>query len=788
MLKNYFRIAWRTLLKDRQFSLLNIVGLSSGICCALLIWLWVTDELSVDKFFPKEDRIYEVMETNRANGQQQTSDESSGLVSELILTQAPEVEYAAPLAPPSWWPKYTLSAGDKNLKASGQYAGKDYFNIFAFPLLEGKKGEVLKDKNSIVISDALAMRLFNRTDNLIGQPVRFGQQQNFFVSGVFKNPPHNSSQQFDFVLSFEYLYDQQNWVKSWNGTGPHNFILVKEGTDINALNKKIAGLITKASGDTTRSPFAAKFSDVYLQNTFNHGVSTGSKIVYVRLFSLIAIFILVIACINFMNLSTAKAARRMKEVGIKKVVGARRPQLIVQFLSESVLMTLIATILALAIAMLLLPSFNNLTGKQIAIHLDFKLLSILLGIIVATGIIAGSYPALYLSKFNPLIVLKGKLPSSFTELLSRKGLVIFQYTLSAILIVSVLVIYRQVRFIQSTDPGYTKENIVKFEGEGKLLQSQTSFVDAVKRIPGVVNASFTSHNMTGRSFGTYGVNWEGRDPKGAIYFEGFFCSYDFIETMGMHMAAGRSFSKSYGADSNKILVNETAVAAMHLKNPVGKNISAFGTPLQIVGVVKDFHYESLHEPVKPAFFILQGDGNYWTKFMIRIKPGQQQATIDRIHDLYTAYNPGFPFTYRFLDDDYQKQYETEVRVATLAKYFSVLAILISCLGLFGLAAFTAQRRRKEIGIRKVVGASVGRIAMMLSTEFLRLVLIAILIAFPVSWWAMHQWLQGFAYRIDVGSGVFLVAAISVMLLTLLTIGFQAIRAALVNPVKSLRSE
>src|SRR5580692_4275137 len=584
MLKNYFKIAWRSLLKDRQFTLLNILGLSSGICCAVLIWLWVADELSVDKFFRNDNRIYEVMESNRLNGQQQMSDESTGLVADLLIAQVPEVEYAASLAPPNWYPKYTLSVGDKNLKATGQYTGKDYFNIFSFPLLEGKAGEVLRDKNSIVISDDLAMRLFSRTDHLIGQAVRFQQQQTFFVTGVFKAPPHNSSQQFDFVLSFEYLWEQQSWVKSWDGTGPHNFILVKEGTDVNLLNKKIEALIAKNSGDTTRRPVAVKFSDIYLQNTFNHGVSTGSKIVYVRLFSLIAVFILVIACINFMNLSTAKAARRMKEVGIKKVVGARRPQLIAQFLSESILMTLFATGVALVLTWLLVPAFNHLTGKEIVLHPDLRLIGALLGITVVTGLFAGSYPALYLSKFNPLVVLKGKLPSSVTEVLSRKGLVIFQYTLSAILIVSVLVIYKQVRYIQSSDPGYNKENIVKSN-------------------PGVVNASFTTHNMTGRSYGTYAINWPGRDPKGAIYFEGFNCSYDFFETMGMRFAAGRSFSRSY-ADTNKIIVNETAVAAMHLKDPVGKNIIAFDSRFQIIGVVKDFHYESLHEPVKPSFFLL----------------------------------------------------------------------------------------------------------------------------------------------------------------------------------------
>ena len=788
MLKNYLKIAWRSLLKDRQFTLLNILGLSSGICCALLIWLWVSDERSVDKFFPNENRVYEVMEMNRENGQTQISDESSGLVADLLIAQVPEAQYAASLAPAAWWPKYTLSVADKNLKATGQYAGKDYFNIFSFPLLEGKKADVLKDKDGIVISEDLARKLFDRTDGLIGKPIRFNQQQTFFVSGVFATLPVNSSQQFDFVLSFDHLFDQQRWVKSWDGTGPHNFILVKEGTDIDVVNKRIEGLIAKNSGDTSRRLLATKFSDLYLQHTFSHGASTGSKIVYVRLFSLIAVFILLIACINFMNLSTAKASRRMKEVGIKKVVGATRPQLVTQLLSESLLLTLFATLLAMGLAWLLLPSFNRLTGKAMVLHADLSLIVTLLGITVITGFLAGSYPALYLSKFNPLVVLKGKLPSSVTEVLSRKGLVIFQYTLSAILIVSVLVIYKQVRYIQSSDPGYNKDNIVKFEAEGKLIGRESSFVEALKGIPGVVNASVTTHNMTGRSFGTYAVNWPGRDPKGAIYFEGFNCGYGFIETMGMHMAAGRSFSKTYGGDTSKIMVNETAVAAMHLTNPIGKTIRAFNSPFEIVGVVRDFHYESLHEPVKPSFFLLMGDGSDWSKIMIRIRPGHQQETIDMIHEAYTAYNPGFPFTYHFLDEDYQRQYDTEVRVATLAKYFSGLAILISCLGLFGLAAFTAQRRQKEIGIRKVVGASVGRIAVMLSTEFLRLVIIAIVIAFPLSWWAMSEWLQGFAYRIDIGAIVFLEAAIGVTLITVLTIGYQAIRAALANPVKTLRSE
>ncbi|HEV3324399.1 MAG TPA: ABC transporter permease [Puia sp.] len=788
MLKNYFRIAWRSLRKDRQFSGLNIIGLSGGIACTLLIWLWVADQKSVDKFFEKDDQIYQLMEHRKSADNLLVSDESSGSLAEAVKTEAPEVEYSAALCPPEWFPAFTLSVGQKNIKAKGQYAGKDYFNIFSFKLLDGKKDDVLKDKNSIVISDDLARRLFNTTDNLIGRPIRLQQQHDFFISGVFEKPPSLSSQQFDFVLSFDYFYDQQSWVKTWGNTGPHNFVLLKKGTDIDAFNKRIEGIIGKNSSDTTRSAIAMKFSDVYLFSSFSHGASTGGRTEYIRLFSLIALFILVIACINFMNLSTARAGRRMKEVGIKKVVGARRPQLIAQFLSESMLVTLFSMGLGIAITWLLLPSFNQLTGRGIALTFTPALILALLCIALFTGLLAGCYPALYLSKFNPLAVLKGKLPSSFAEVVSRKGLVTFQFALSAILIVSVLVIYRQVQYIQSADPGYNKDNILKFYSEGRLQGNEEAFIRQMKRIPGVVNASFTYNDMVGRNFGNNGLDWPGKPANTYVYFEGFGAGYDFIETLGMHMQSGRSFSREYGADSNKIILNEAAVAVMHLKDPVGKTIRLFGSPIQILGVIKDFHFESLHEPVKPAYYTLQTQASPWWKIMVRIRPGQQQETIARIKDFYQAYNPGFPFTYSFLDDEYQRQYQTEVRVAALAKYFSGLAILISCLGLFGLAAFTAQRRQKEIGIRKVVGASVNNIVVMLSGEFLRLIFLAILVAFPLAWWAMSRWLQGFAYRIDIGPVVFLVAGSSVIGITFITIGFQAIRAALVNPVKSLRSE
>jgi len=790
MIRNYLKIAFRNLKKDKQFTLLNVVGLSAGIACTLLIYLWVHDELSYDKFFANNDHIYQVMEHRKSGEINGLSDESSGLVSETLKLQDAEVEYAAPVAPADWFQKFTLSSGEKNIKAAGEYVGKDYFNIFSFKMLKGDRGKVLDAKNSIVISDELAKKLFGTTENIIGKDIRFQHDTDFFVSGVFEKLPSHSSQQFDFVLSFDYLASlpAQAWVKTWNNTGPHNFVLLKEGTDVNAFNKKIADVVTKGGGDTTRKLFAMNFSGLYLHDTFVHGSRVGGRDEYVNLFSLVAIFILVIACINFMNMSTAKASGRMKEVGIKKVVGAARSQLITQFLSESMLMAVFTTLFAIGVAWLLLPQFNYLTGKDIQLHFDTSLTLTLIGIALFTGLVSGSYPALYLSKFNPLSILKGKLKSSVSEIIARKGLVVFQFTISVMLIVAVLVVYKQIQFIQSTSPGYTKENIVRFDSEGKLQGNEETFDAELRTIPGVINASFTQHNIVGRNYSTSGFSWDGDPADKKVYFEGFFGGYNFIETMSMHMAAGRAFSKNFNGDANNIILNEAAVKVMHLKYPVGKFIKGGNNNIQIIGVVKDFHFESLHEAVKPAFIALNQGINPWNKVMVRIKGTNQKETIAQIQKLYESFNPGFPFTYSFLDEAYQKQYETETRVSTLSEYFSVLAILISCLGLFGLVAFTAQKRQKEIGIRKVVGASVNSITFMLTKDFLKLVFIAVLIAFPLSWYLLSQWLNSFAYRISIGPAVFLIAIVSVILITVFTVSFQAIKAALANPVKSLRSE
>lgn len=593
------------MLRDKQFSILNLMGLATGIACTFIIYLWVTDELSVDKFHKNGARIFQLMERRNYGGKISISDESSGLLGETVALQIPAVAYSATVAPTAWFQKFALGVGDKIIKANGQYVGKDYFNIFSYKLLEGNSADVLKSNTSIVLSASLAKRLFGTTEHLIGKPVRIQQDTTFFVSGIFEDLPANASEQFECLFAYDYYKATQTWVNSWYNLGPHNFVLLRNGANPDAFNKQLSYTIKKNSSDTSRTAFAVPFEDAYLQNSYVHGASVGSKMEYVRLFSIIAIFILGIACINFMNLSTAKAARRFKEVGIKKVVGASRRQLIFQFLSESVLLTFLAMILAAVLVMLFLPRFNIMTGKHLSLIPNFKMLEGALAITLITGIISGSYPALYLSRFSPISILKDKLKTSIGELFVRKGLVIFQFVVTISLIIAVLVVYKQIALIQSVNLGYNKNNILRFNAEGNILKNEQSFVDALKAIPGVVNSSYTAHNLIGRNFGGDMIDWEGKNPNSFYYFEGMNAGYNFIETMEMQLLEGRSFSKDFGNDSASLVINETAAHTMGMKNPVGKTVEWFGKKAQIIGLVKDFHFESLHATVQPLYIALE---------------------------------------------------------------------------------------------------------------------------------------------------------------------------------------
>ena len=533
----------------------------------------------------------------------------------------------------------------------------------------------------------------------------------------------------------------------------------------------------------TGTLFLQRFTDRYLHNHYENGEVAGGRIAYVQLFSIIALFILVIACINFMNLATAKASHRIKEVGIKKVIGASRASLIFQYLSESMLMTLGSLVFAILIVFTLLPGFRELTGKELRMDLDLGLLVALAGIALFTGLLAGSYPALYLSGFRPARALKGRLHAAAGESWIRKGLVVFQFAISMVLIVSVGIVYKQMELIQTRNLGYNKDNIIHFANEGKLQQNQQTFLAELRALPGVVSASDMEGDMLGNHSGGGGIDWPGKTER--IEFSGLYIDYDFMQTMGLHMKEGRMFSRKFNSDSSSVIFNETAIAAMRLKDPLGKIVKLWGRQAPIIGVVKDFHYESLYNKVGPFFLSFRKNGS---NNLVKIKAGMERETLIQIEKLYKTFNPGLPFEYNFLDEDYKALYASEQRVSTLSRWFAGIAVIISCLGLFGLATFTAQKRQKEIGIRKIVGASIRQIVILLSAGFLKLVCIALFVAFPITWWILRFWLSTFAYRVQMGPGIFLMASGAILFITFLTISFQAVRAAIENPVKSLAAD
>lgn len=795
MFKHHLLITFRNVKKFKGSFLINLIGLSSGLACTLFIYLWVNDELHFDKFHKKDKQLFQVMELSKENNELVVHDGTQGLLADAMAKDLPEVESAVSVMSLEKEGMFvSLKTPDKTLKSTGVFAGKDFFNMFSFNLLQGNARQVLTNKNAIVISENLAVSLFGAVKNAVGKSVEyelFGKKFQVSVSGVFEKLPADNSMKFDFVLTHEMLINDiwTNGQKWWN-EGPVTYLQLKQGTDVAKFDAKIKDFIKAYYSETIFTLFTRPYSSAYLYGTYENGKQSGGRIEYVKLFSIIAIFILLIACINFMNLSTAKASRRLKEVGIKKAVGSSRAALIIQFLSEAVFMAFLSLIAACVIVVLLLPLFNQVTGKELTIQPDTNLLLLIIGATFVTGIFSGSYPAFYLSGFNPVVVLKGRPKNSIAELLARKGLVVFQFIVSLVLIIAVMVIYNQMEYVQSKNLGYDKSNIIYFDKDGTISQNPETFITELKKLPGIVNASAMQQTVVQASAGngasTYGISWPGKTEKQLIDFVVRAVDYDMIETLGINFKEGRSFSKSFGGDSTNLVFNEAAIRVMGLKNPIGTPIKMWGQDMSIIGVVKDFHFSSLHEPIAPMVFIYRPSNT--STVMAKMQQGKIKETLSSVENLYKKFNPGYLFKYNFLDDAYQAQYVSEQRVSILSRCFAALAILISCLGLFGLATFNAEVKTKEIGIRKVLGASFTNVVFLLSKDFFKLVLLAVIISFPLAWWATNSWLNGFAYKVKPGIPVFLAAFAAIVLITLITTSFQAIKTAIANPVKSLRSE
>jgi putative ABC transport system permease protein len=783
MFKHNLILAFRNFKRYKSSFIINLIGLTSGLACTLFIYLWVNDELNVNKFHEKGSQLYQVMEHQQYAEDIMTTNSTPGLLANELKENYPEVEFAATT---SWIGDYTLSLGDKNVRAEGFHVGKDYFNIFSYNLVQGDADQVLADKYSIVISEELAENIFGTKDNVIGKTIELQHKDNLIVSGVFRGTPQNSSYQFDFVMSFELFLENNSWALNWGSNGPSTYVILQEDTDPIIFNSKIGSIVNDHEQQSNVTVFVEPFTNRYLYGRFRNGKPAGGRIEYVRLFSIIAVFILVIACINFMNLSTARASRRAKEVGLKKAIGAQKGSLIAQYLGESMLVSLISIILAILFVLTFLPVFNEITNKEIMLHFSTNLLLVSLIILVVTGLIAGSYPALYLSGFQAVTVLKGEMRGTLGELWARRGLVIFQFTLSIILIVGVLVIYKQIDYVQNTNLGYNKDNLIYFEADGQVEDQMESFLAELNQIPGVKIASSIGHSMLGRNNNTSGLSWDGKDPDSKILFENVRVNYDMIETLGVEMVEGRAFSREHSTDSSKIIFNEAAIKVMGLKDPIGKVIKRGSTELEIVGVVKDFHFQSLHAEIKPLFFRLTPLYNW--QIMARIEAGKEQETIAAIKDFHDKFNPGFAFDYKFQDEQYAKLYSAELQVSALSKYFAGFAVIISCLGLFGLAAFTAERRNKEIGIRKALGSSVTGIVILLSKDFTQMVFIAILIGIPASYYFTGLWLEKFAFHIELKYWFFVASGLTGLVIAWLTVGFQAIKSANASPADCLQDE
>ena len=801
MIKNYFKTAWRNLIKDKQFSLLNLLGLSTGLACVLLIYLWVSDELSADTFNANDSQLYQVIKTAPgADGSISTYNSTPGLLGQYMQKELPEVQYATVVRAEEFDEAAgIISIKNKRFKSNFEFVDPNFFKVFSYTIIDGNANGFASNKYGVLLSDKMALKLFGTTQNLTGKTFEWNAGEftgSYIVSGVFQSLPSNATDRFDLLFNYKmYQSKESEDLANWGSNNQYTYLLLKKGTDIDAFNKKIKDFTKEKikqfypndkgllhwEGDI----FAQKYSERYLHNNYVNGKIAGGRIEYVKLFSIIAIFILIIACINFMNLSTAKASRRMKEVGIKKVIGASRSSLIFQYIGESMLMAFASLFIALLLVELLLPAFKGITGKDISLQLNANLISSAILITLITGLIAGSYPALYLSHFKPISILKGKLVTSSGESWIRKGLVVFQFAISVVLIVSVLVVYQQMKLIQTTNLGYNKDNILTFSNDGDIKKNLTPFLAEIKKFPGVINATSESGDFFGRAnHGGGGIDWDGKDPNLGIEYYGNDVGDNFFQTMNLHIAEGRPFSKAF-ADSSSVIFNETAIKTMGIKSPIGKTVSLWGQKKQIVGIVKDYHFKSLYDKISPSFLVYNPNSD---NTLVKIKAGLEKQTIAGIKALFTKFNNGLGFNYSFLDDDYNRLYASEQRVSELSKYFAAIAILISCLGLFGLAAFTAQKRQKEIGIRKVIGASVSNVVAMLSKDFLMLVFIALIIAIPASWWAANEWLKSFAYRINISPLIFVITALTVVLITLITISFQSIKAAIANPVKSLRTE
>ena len=807
MIKHNLLISYRSFLRNKSSFLINLAGLSTGLACVLLIYLWVQDEMQVDKFHQKDSQLYQIMHNIPRSDGTRTTPNTPGLLARTIGEQFPEVEFATSVVPSTWfrW-KGVISAEESSFKVHAQYIGKDYFDIFSCEFVEGNPNQLLSKKQGVAISEGLALKLFNTTQDVIGKTLHWDMRNldgYFEVAGIFVPPPANATEQFDLLFNYELFLDSRPFLQDWGNSDPSTFVIMHKGVNLQDFNEKLTQLLRSKREDSDHSLFATKYSDRYLYGHYENGHQAGGRIEYIRLFSLIALFILIIACVNFMNLSTARASLKAKEMGVKKALGATRSSLIFQHLSEATLLSVLSAVLAVAMVAFLLPAFNQITNKEISLTWSLPVILSIGLITLFTGLVSGSYPALYLSGFRPVDIFRGgksygKSGSVKSEKLIRKGLVIMQFSMSTILIVSVWIVHQQIAFVQQKNLGYAHDGRLHFEIHpeqqndqayfetgGSWQQKVEAIINEINSNPNILSVCNYSHDLFGFHGGFGGMDWKEGEEDREVQFRSLEVGFDFAETMELEMAQGRFFSRELGDNEFKLIINEEARKVMGLADPIGKQVRLWHEDREIIGVVKNFHFESLHEPIKPCIMQIRPGGR---NIMAEIQAGKEKEALTYLEEIYEKHYAGFLFEYQFLDEDFQTMYAAEHRVTVLSRYFAGLSILISCLGLLGLTAFVAESRTREIGIRKVLGASTWNIVKLLSSDFTRIILIAILISLPIAYLLTDKWLNSFAYKMELSWMYFAITALTTLLLTWITVGIQTYKTANLNPVECLRDE
>lgn len=791
MLQNYLKLALRNAVKFPGYTALNLSGLVVGVSTAILIALWVYDEVQVDQFHDNSDRIFQVFRNmQESEGVVHTTQSIPKPVGDLLREEYPEIDQVAFM---SWEMEARLDAGNQEaFTEEGLYVDTEFIKMFSFDLLLGDKDEALKDPNSMMISEALALRHFGADwrSTAIGHSIRVDDEHDAIISAVFENPGRHSSLQFDYLIPASHFINENAWVNNWGNGSFSVFFTLNNSEDIEVVSDRLFDEITAHTSENNQAGeetlITHKFADTYLHSKFDNGVVSGGRIEYVKIMTIVAVFLVLIAAINFMNLATARSGRRAREIGVRKVLGAFRHSLSTQFFIEALLMSTLSVVLSVLVVVVTLPYFNQLVGKSISV--DFGAWAtwlIFFGLILILGLISGSYPALVMPRFSIANALKGTVRQVGGAVYFRKVLVVFQFAITMILLIGTAVIYFQMEYVLHKDLGLDKENLLMVRMHGDLAGRLDTYKNELLNIPEVVSVTATSGNPINYGRSTSSASWEGKNPSQGYEINVILSDKDLVKTCGMTIATGRDFSHTMN-DSTNFLINETAAELMGFENPIGKSLSFWGIDGQIIGVVKNFHMRDMYRPIAPLI-ISCIDPSRSGLALLRIQ-GNQPSAIASIGEVTMSMNPAFDFEYDFVSNAYAENYQNELTISTLARVFAIISIFIACLGLLGLSAFTAEQRSKEIGIRRVHGASVSQLVVLLSTDYSKLIIIALVISTPVAFYYAQQWLGHFKFSMSLNPFLFFAAGLCIFIVGAITVGYKSLQAARMNPVDTLKDE